>query len=124
MPLSLYFDIENYSDRPVDYQVEYLSPRGFQPVRITDQTGGFCGSGTILFMVPQDAVQKNLYGYEGYFLRFVNYNRENPEYVLPQVKGILSQYGPGGQCQYSDRRIFIWMIWIMPFRSSCPSRTF
>lgn len=39
-------------------------------------------------MVPQDAVQKNLYGYEGYFLRFVNYNRENPEYVLPQVKGI------------------------------------
>ena len=88
MPLSLYFDIENYSDRPVDYQVEYLSPRGFQPVRITDQTGGFCGSGTILFMVPQDAVQKNLYGYEGYFLRFVNYNRENPEYVLPQVKGI------------------------------------
>ena len=58
MPLSLYFDIENYSDRPVDYQVEYLSPRGFQPVRITDQTGGFCGSGTILFMVPQDAVQK------------------------------------------------------------------
>ena len=26
MPLSLYFDIENYSDRPVDYQVEYLSP--------------------------------------------------------------------------------------------------
>ena len=39
-------------------------------------------------MVPQDAVEKNLYGYEGYFLRFVNYNRENPEYVLPQVKGI------------------------------------
>lgn len=32
-PLSLYFDIENYGDRPISFQVEYLSSRGFQPVK-------------------------------------------------------------------------------------------
>jgi len=87
-PFSLYFDIENYSDRPVKFRVEYLSERGFTSVKVVDHTNGFCGSGNMLLMVPRDAVKRTLFGYEGYFLRFINENQENPEYALPLVKGI------------------------------------
>lgn len=88
LPFSLYFDIENYSDRAVQFQVEYLSEKGFVPVRVVDTTGGFCGSGTMLLMIPEDMKKTTLFGTEGYFLRFLNYNQENPEYALPIIKGI------------------------------------
>lgn len=87
-PFSLYFDIENYSDRPIDFRVEYLSDRGFSTVKKVDYTEGFTGSGNMLLMIPKDAVKRKLFGYEGYFLRFINCNRENPEYALPCIKGI------------------------------------
>ncbi|MBO5335551.1 MAG: hypothetical protein J6A94_00265 [Lachnospiraceae bacterium] len=87
-PFSLFFDIENYNDRPVNFQVEYLSDRGFTAVKTVDYTDGFTGSGNMLMMIPKDAAKRTLYGYEGYFLRFINYNKENPEYALPLIKGI------------------------------------
>ena len=87
-PFGLYFDIENYSDRPVDFRVEYLSDRGFAAAKAVDYTGGFTGSGNILAIIPKDAAKGKLFGYEGYFLRFINLNTENPEYALPLVKGI------------------------------------
>lgn len=87
-PFSLYWDIENYSDRPVDFRVEYLSDRGFMPVKAVDHTCGFTGSGNMLLMIPKDTVKRSLFGYEGYFLRFINDNEENPEYALPLIKGI------------------------------------
>ena len=87
-PFSLYFDIENYSDKSVSFQVEYLSSRGFQPVKMADYTDGFSGSGNLLLMIPDDIQKTTKFGYEGYFLRFVNYNRENPDYVLPVIRGI------------------------------------
>jgi hypothetical protein len=87
-PFSLYFDVENYSDRPVNFHVEYLSDHGFAAARMIDGTEGFCGSGSLLLMIPSDAVKGSLFGQEGYFLRFVNENRENPEYALPLIKGI------------------------------------
>ena len=88
LPLSLYFDIENYGDRPIRFRTEYLTEQGFLPVRTEDYTEGFCGSGNLLLMIPQDAVRKKLYGYEGYFIRFINENKENPEYGLPLIRGI------------------------------------
>lgn len=87
-PFSLFFDIENYSDRPVNFRVEYLSDRGFVSVKTVDHTDGFTGSGNMLLLIPGDAVKQKLYGYEGYFLRFINDNAENPEYALPLIKGI------------------------------------
>lgn len=87
-PLSLYFDIENYGDRPISFQVEYLSSRGFQPVKTADYTDGFSGSGNLLLMIPDDIQKTTKFGYEGYFLRFINYNRENPEHALPVIHGI------------------------------------
>ncbi|MBR5509401.1 MAG: hypothetical protein IKV59_05055 [Lachnospiraceae bacterium] len=87
-PLSLYFDIENYSDRPVNFRAEYLSDRGFASLKAEDYTGGWTGSGNLLLMIPQDAVKRKMFGYEGYFLRFINENAQNPEYALPLVKGI------------------------------------
>lgn len=87
-PFSLFFDIENYSDRPITFRVEYLSDRGFLPVKTVDYTDGFTGSGNLLLMIPKDAVKRTLFGYDGFFLRFINDNRENPEYTLPFIKGI------------------------------------
>ncbi len=87
-PFSLYFDIENYSDRPIDFQVEYLSKQGFRSVRTIDRTDGFCGSGNMLFLVPTDMTKSKMYGYDGYFLRFISSQREHPEYTLPLIKGI------------------------------------
>ncbi|MGN0342445.1 MAG: baseplate J/gp47 family protein [Roseburia sp.] len=87
-PISIYFDLENYSDIPIDFTVEYLSERGFVTVKNIDATDGFLGSGNMLLMIPKDMKKADLYGYEGYFLRFVNYNPEIKEYALPYVKGI------------------------------------
>lgn len=87
-PFSLYFDVENYSDRPVDFRVEYLSDRGFVSAKIVDDTGGFTGSGNILLVIPNDAVKARKFGYEGYFLRMINESPELPEYALPLIKGI------------------------------------
>ena len=87
-PFSLYFDIENYSDRPVDFRVECFTANGFVPVKVIDYTGGFTGSGNLLMIIPKDVVKNRLFGYEGYFLRLINENAENPEYALPLVKGI------------------------------------
>ena len=87
-PFSLYFDIENYSDRPVNFQVEYWSGRGFVPVRVADHTEGFCGSGNMLLVIPKDMERRTMFGKEGYFIRFINYNKENPEYALPLIRGV------------------------------------
>lgn len=88
IPFSLYFDIENNSDCPISFQVEYLSDRGFLPVKTADYTDGFSGSGNMLLMIPDDIQKTTKFGYEGYFLRFINYNSENPEYLLPLIHGI------------------------------------
>lgn len=88
LPFSLYFDIENYGDRPVRFRTEYLTEQGFLPMRTEDYTEGFCGSGNLLMMIPQDAVKKNLYGYEGYFIRLIRESKETPEYELPLIRGI------------------------------------
>lgn len=87
-PISIYFDLENYSDVSVDFSVEYLSDQGFIPLKVVDYTGGFLGSGNMQLLIPKDMKKKNLYGYEGYFIRFVNYNKELKEYALPYVKGL------------------------------------
>ena len=87
-PFSLYFDIENYSDRPVDFRIEYCNADGFRPVKFKDFTEGFTGSGNILMIIPTDAVKSERYGYEGYFLRFRCLDKKLPDYALPLVSGI------------------------------------
>lgn len=87
-PISIYFDIENLSDRPITFTVEYLSDRGFKPVKVTDATNGFLGSGNMLFMLPKDMKKTSMYGTEGYFIRFVNYDKEHPNFALPKINGI------------------------------------
>lgn len=87
-PFSLYFDIENYSDRPVKFRVEYFSDRGFVSAKAVDYTGGFTGSGNLLLVIPNDAVKTSKFGYEGYFLRLIDESPDLPEYALPLIKGI------------------------------------
>lgn len=87
-PVSMYFDLENYNDVPIDFTVEYLSTRGFVLVKNLDGTDGFLGSGNMLLMIPKDMKKARLYGYEGYFIRFVNYNPQIKEYELPMIRGI------------------------------------
>ena len=87
-PFGLYFDIACQVERPIKFYVEYLSEKGFVRAKVIDYTSGFTGSGNMLLLIPRDAVKGNLFGYEGYFLRFINENTENPRYALPTIKGI------------------------------------
>ena len=57
-------------------------------MKTADYTDGFSGSGNLLLMIPDDIQKTTKFGYEGYFLRFINYNRENPEHALPVIHGI------------------------------------
>lgn len=87
-PVSLYFDLENLSDRPITFSVQYLSDRGFQTIKVTDSTNGFLESGNMLLMIPDDMKKQRLYGVEGYFIRFVNYDVAHPQFALPHIRGI------------------------------------
>lgn len=88
MPFSLYFDLENYSDLPVDFTVEYSRKDDFKPIRIVDGTSGMLNSGTMQFLISSDMDKQTLFGKEGYFLRFTGYEKEYPNYRLPIIKGI------------------------------------
>lgn len=88
MPFSLYFDLENYSDLPMDFTVEYSRKDDFKPIRIVDGTAGMLNSGTMQFLISSDMDKQTLFGREGYFLRFTGYEKEYPNYRLPMIKGI------------------------------------
>lgn len=88
LPFTLYFDLENYSDLPVDFTVEYSRKDDFKPIRIVDGTNGMLNSGTMQFLISSDMEKRTLFGKEGYFLRFTGYEKEYPSYRLPKIKGI------------------------------------
>ena len=88
LPFSLYFDLENYSDLPVDFTVEYSRKDDFKPIRIVDGTNGMLNSGTMQFLISGDMDKRTLFGKEGYFLRFTGYEKAYPDYRLPMIKGI------------------------------------
>lgn len=88
MPFSLYFDLENYSDLPLDFTVEYSRKEDFKPIRIVDGTDGMLHSGTMQFLISGDMDKQTLFGKEGYFIRFTGYEKEYPAYRLPRIKGI------------------------------------
>lgn len=87
-PLSLYFEVENNEDMPLDYGVEYLSPTGFVPVQAQDGTGGLLYSGALLALVPADAAHGALYGKDRYWLRLVCGADLKARPGLPVVRGI------------------------------------
>lgn len=68
-PLSLYFEVENNEDLPLDYAVEYLSPSGFEPAQTADGTEGLRYSGAMLILVPADVSRGVRYGKDRYWLR-------------------------------------------------------
>ena len=88
MPFSLYFDLENYSDLPVDFTVEYSRKDDFKAIRIVDGTNGMLNSGTMQFLISGDMEKRTLFGKEGYFLRFKGYEKEYPGYRLPVMKAV------------------------------------
>ena len=87
-PLSIYFDVENESDRPVGFTAEYLSDRGFVPVRVLDKTCGFLNAGSVRMMIPDNLKKTSLYGFEGYFLRFLCHGEPGRVSSLPLIRGI------------------------------------
>lgn len=88
MPFSMYFNLENYSDLPVDFTVEYSRKDDFKPIRIVDGTHGMLNSGVMQFLISGDMEKQTLFGKEGYFLRFTGYEKEYPNFRLPIIKGI------------------------------------
>lgn len=93
-PLSLYFEVENNEDLPLDYSVEYLSPAGFVPVRVQDGTEGLRCSGAMLALVPSDADHAALYGKDRYWLRLVCPAIGPDRPGLPLVRGITLNMAP------------------------------
>ncbi|WP_367926175.1 hypothetical protein [uncultured Ruthenibacterium sp.] len=93
-PLSLYFEVENNEDLPLDYSVEYLSPMGFAPVQVQDGTGGLLYSGTLLALVPADAARSTLYGKNRYWLRLVCRDDLAMRPGMPLVRGIIMNMVP------------------------------
>ncbi len=89
-PLSLYFEVENDQDSPLDYAVEYLGQNGFSPVQTSDGTSGMLYSGAVLALVPSDAGRKKLFGYDGWWLRFACRNRPEELVSLPGVHGVIT----------------------------------
>ncbi len=87
-PVSLYLDVENYEDYPIDFTVEYLSQEGFIPLKVADNTKGFRYSETILAMIPADIAKKELFGEELHWLRFICHNRDIEKVDLPTVKAV------------------------------------
>lgn len=88
VPFSLYFDLENYSNLPMDFTVEYSRKDDFKPIRIVDGTRGMLNSGIMQFLISSDMERRKLFGKEGYFLRFTGYEKEYQDYRLPWIKGI------------------------------------
>lgn len=93
-PLSLYFDVENNEDLPLDYAVEYLGPGGFAPVQVQDGTEGLLYSGALLALVPADAAQASLYGKNLWWLRLVCAADLAARPGLPTVRGIRVNMAP------------------------------
>ncbi len=87
-PFSLYFDIENRTDYPVDLTVEYQSTDGFVPIKVMDNTSGLLYSGTMMMIVPKDIVKSTMFGEEYHWIRLVCHNKEVVRYKLPIIKGV------------------------------------
>lgn len=88
MPFSLYLDLENYSDLPLDFTVEYGRRDDFGPVRMVDGTGSMLHSGILQLLIPQDMEEKEMFGRRGYFLRFTCYEEDYPSYRLPWIRNV------------------------------------
>ncbi len=87
-PVSIYLRLENNAEYPVDFTAEYLSPRGFLPIKAYDGTLGLLHSGALCAVVPQDAAAGELFGRRLWWLRLINHNRDNKTYNLPVINGI------------------------------------
>ncbi|MBC8546576.1 hypothetical protein H8711_06460 [Clostridiaceae bacterium NSJ-31] len=87
-PVSLYFDIENNEDRPVDFTAEYLSPEGFAPLKVVDNTAGMLYSETMLAVIPKDIRRGSLFGQDLYWVRLINHNDPAEQGSLPVIRGI------------------------------------
>jgi hypothetical protein len=87
-PLSLYLEMENNQDVPLDYAVEYLSPEGFVPAQTVDHTCGMLYSGAMLILVPSDAAKKRFFDFDGWWLRIVSREKNPDPESLPTIRGI------------------------------------
>ncbi len=87
-PTSIYFEVENSEDVPVNYMLQYLSKDGFTPIQTVDYTGGFLYTGNILMLIPDDIEQKEIFGKSLYWLRFVSTDKRLSD-SPPKIKAII-----------------------------------
>ena len=106
-PLSLYFEVENNEDAPLDYALEYLSPGGFQPVQVQDGTEGLLYSGAMLALVPADVSHAALYGKDRYWLRLVCADDLSARAGLPVIRGIFTNMARVENCASRTEEFYV-----------------
>ena len=87
-PLSLYFDLENNADQPLQFTAQYGGPNGFAALQTQDDTEGLLFSGTLRMIVPNDCRRQTLFGQEGYWLRLVAAGELPAPALLPRIRAL------------------------------------
>lgn len=91
-PVRLLIDLMKKDDPlTLDLSWQYLSPFGFQPLHVMDETANFKYTGLVSFQGMPDHQHKSLFGKDCYWMRVVDWNDETLDVnadQLPQLQGI------------------------------------
>ncbi len=87
-PISLYLEVQNSEDVPLNYTIQYLNNSGFYSIQTMDNTGGLLFSGNILMLIPSDVQKKELFGKNMYWIRFISNDKKIHE-NLPKIYSII-----------------------------------
>lgn len=89
--LSIYFKFANVSFEGMECRFEYFSKKGFKQMSVVDMTEGAQESGLITFLVPEDFVETQIAGVNGYYIRIVDVNQviRNMQAEKPVIENII-----------------------------------
>lgn len=88
-PISLYFIIrKNINFSGIQAVFEYSSPKGFQPLKVLNNTEDLKNSGTVLFVPPSNMAEMDIEGKTRYWIRLTSRRPADVRTVLPIAEHI------------------------------------
>jgi len=112
-PVSLYFVIKkNINSSGIQTAFEYSSPKGFQPLKVLNNTEELKNSGTILFAPPANMSPMDVEGETRYWIRLTARKTTADEVAYPVAEHIYIngakvwnvEHGPA-KAQYTERAV-------------------